>query len=80
MDDDGVKVWIERQQEVLLWKQFNINMNDKDIQQEIESLKSKLTGNMIEDMEIRDTIHNLEMKLKGVKPMDSHFDCIGCGS
>jgi hypothetical protein len=26
MDDDGVKVWIERQQEVLLWKQFNINM------------------------------------------------------
>ena len=31
-------------------------MNDKDIQQEIESLKSKLTGNMIEDMEIRDTI------------------------
>ena len=55
-------------------------MNDKDIQQKIESLKSKLTGNMIEDMEIRDTIHNLEMKLKGVKPMDSHFDCIGCGS
>jgi hypothetical protein len=55
-------------------------MNDKDIQQEIESLKSKLTGNMIEDMEIRDAIHNLEMKLKGVKPMDSHFDCIGCGS
>ncbi len=26
MDDDGVKVWIEKEQEVLLWKQFNINM------------------------------------------------------
>ncbi|MDC3133996.1 hypothetical protein OA958_04080 [Bacteroidota bacterium] len=47
---------------------------------EIESLKTKLTGNMMEDMEIRDQIHNLEMKLKGVKPEDSHFDCIGCGS
>ena len=50
------------------------------IQYEIESLKTKLTGNMMEDMEIRDQIHNLEMKLKGVKPEDSHFDCIGCGS
>ena len=47
---------------------------------EIESLKTKLTGNMMKDMEIRDQIHNLEMKLKGVKPEDSHFDCIGCGS
>ena len=47
---------------------------------EIESLKTKLTGNMMEDMEIRDQIHNLEMKKNGVKPEDSHFDCIGCGS
>ena len=51
-----------------------------NINTEIESLKTKLTGNMMEDMEIRDQIHNLEMKLKGVKPEDSHFDCIGCGS
>ena len=28
----------------------------------------------------QDQIHNLEMKLKGVKPMDSHIDCVGCGS
>lgn len=50
------------------------------IQQEIEELKNKLTGDMFQDMDIKDQIHNLEMKLKGVKPMDSHFDCVGCGS
>jgi hypothetical protein len=50
------------------------------IEEEIQNLKSGLTGDMFQDMEIRDRIHNLEMQLKGVKPMDSHFDCIGCGS
>lgn len=50
------------------------------IEKEIEQLKSTLTGDMFQDMETRDSIHNLEMQLKGVKPMDSHFDCIGCGS
>ncbi len=47
---------------------------------EIENLKSKLTGDMMYDMDIRDQIHNVEMKVNGVKPGDSHFDCIGCGS
>jgi hypothetical protein len=47
---------------------------------EIEKLKNSLSGDMFKDMEIRDQIHNLEMQLKGIKPMDSHFDCIGCGS
>ena len=55
-------------------------MESGELTTQIESLKTKLTGNMMEDMEIRDQIHNLEMKLKGVKPEDSHFDCIGCGS
>ena len=56
-------------------------MNELDqFKHEIEDLKGKLTGNMMEDMEIRDKIHNLEMKVNGVKPTDSHFDCIGCGS
>ena len=63
---------------------FRINIKKMEasinLTNEIESLKTKLTGNMMEDMEIRDQIHNLEMKLKGVKPEDSHFDCIGCGS
>lgn len=50
------------------------------IEEAISSLKSQLTGDMFADMEVRDQIHNLEMQLKGVKPMDSHFDCVGCGS
>ena len=50
------------------------------MEKEIEELKSQLTGDMFKDMYIKDKIHNLEMKLKGVKPEDSHFDCIGCGS
>ena len=50
------------------------------LEDEIAVLKAKLTGNMMSDMEIRDQIHNVEMKLNGVKPEDSHFDCVGCGS
>ncbi|GGZ35097.1 hypothetical protein GCM10007049_30650 [Echinicola pacifica] len=46
----------------------------------IEELKGSLTGDMFNDMEIRDQIHNLEMQLNGTKPSDSHFDCVGCGS
>jgi hypothetical protein len=55
-------------------------MESSNLTNQIETLKSKLTGDMIKDMDIRDQIHNLEMKLNGVKPEDSHFDCIGCGS
>lgn len=50
------------------------------MEEQIEELRSQLTGDMFKDMDIKDEIHNLEMKLKGVKPKDSHFDCIGCGS
>ena len=35
-----------------------------NIEKQIEDLKKQLTGNMIADMDIRDQIHNLEMKLK----------------
>jgi len=57
-----------------------VNDQKLDLENELESLKSKLTGDMFADMELRDEIHNLEMKIKGIKPVDSHFDCIGCGS
>jgi len=58
-----------------------IDMSDLDqLKSEIEELNNQLTGNMMEDMEIRDKIHNLEMKVKGIKPMDTRIDCIGCGS
>lgn len=50
------------------------------LEQEIARLKDTLTGDMFTDMDIRDKIHNLEMVVKGVKPMDSSIDCIGCGS
>ena len=55
-------------------------MTTEEIQSQITELESKLTGDMFSDMEIKDKIHKLEMKLNGVKPVDSHIDCIGCGS
>jgi len=51
-----------------------------EIQNTIASLTNKLTGDMMQDMNIKDEIHNLQMKLDGTKPTDSHFDCVGCGS
>ena len=50
------------------------------IEREIAELESLLTGDMMQDMDIKDKIHNLYMKLNGTKPTDSHFDCVGCGS
>ena len=55
-------------------------MSKEEIKKEIEELKKQLTGDMFKDMELKDKIHNLEMKLNGTKPTDSHFDCVGCGS
>jgi hypothetical protein len=51
-----------------------------EIESTIKGLESQLTGDMFSDMNIKDEIHNLNMKLNGTKPTDSHFDCIGCGS
>ena len=50
------------------------------IEDQIQSLEAQLTGDMFADMDLKDQIHNLQMQLQGVKPMDSHFDCVGCGS
>ena len=55
-------------------------LTKEQLENEIESLTAQLTGDMFQDMEIKDQIHNLKMKVNGVKPMDSHFDCVGCGS
>ncbi len=47
----------------------------------IEELSSQKEGKTwMERLEIDDAIHNIKMKLNGVKPTDSHIDCIGCGS
>ena len=50
------------------------------MKEQIKELKRQLTGDMLKDMEVRDKIHQLEMKLNNVKPTDSHFECVGCGS
>jgi hypothetical protein len=50
------------------------------MEEKIKELKEQLTGDMVNDMEIRNEIHNLEMELNKVKPTDSHFECVGCGS
>jgi len=46
---------------------------------ELESKMSK-TEDFGEKIELADQVHNIKMKLNGVKPTDSHIDCIGCGS
>lgn len=57
-----------------------LTSTNTDLAKEIENLRAQLTGDMFQDMDLKDKIHNLEMQLKGVKPTDSHFDCVGCGA
>ena len=52
----------------------------QEIHNKIEVLESKLTGNMLLDMEKKQKIHNLKMKLEGTKPLSQEIDCEGCGS
>ncbi|MCC6700608.1 MAG: hypothetical protein IT221_03745 [Fluviicola sp.] len=54
--------------------------NVQTLEAEIAQLEAQLTGNMFEDMDTKDKIHNLTMKLNGVRPMDSYIECVGCGS
>jgi len=53
-----------------------------DLEKQIKELESQLTGNMFEDMDIQDQIHQLKMQSKGVSPscgMDGG-ECENCGS
>jgi len=43
-------------------------------------MKKELAKTFEEELMYADEIHRIEMKLNGVKPTDSHIDCIGCGS
>ncbi len=58
----------------------NTQTTKESIAAEIKELEAQLSGDMFKDMEIRDKIHNIKMKLNGTKPMDSSIDCMGCGS
>ena len=53
-----------------------------DLAREVEYLKEQKsnTTDFAEQMELADKIHNIEMKLNGVRPTDSYIECIGCGS
>ena len=51
-----------------------------DTQKEIAALEAQLTGDMMQDMEIREQIHKLKMNATGTKPTDSQIECVGCGS
>ena len=55
-------------------------MDEEKIKKRIEWLKTQLCGDMFHDMDIKDEIHNLEMKLNGTKPMNQEINCEGCGS
>lgn len=55
-------------------------MTKEQLEQEIASLEGQLTGDMFQDMELRDKIHNLKMQLTGAKPMNQEIECVGCGS
>lgn len=48
--------------------------------EQVKQLKQQLTGDMMKDFELQDQIHQLEMEINNVKPMDSHIDCVGCGA
>ena len=52
----------------------------EELQAEIASLESQLTGDMFADMDIKDKIHNLKMKVNGTRPINSEIECVGCGS
>ena len=55
-------------------------MTKEEMLAKVEFLKEQLSGDMFEDMDIKDEIHNLQMKIDGNKPMDTRIDCVGCGS
>ncbi|MDN4165495.1 hypothetical protein QWY31_08285 [Cytophagales bacterium LB-30] len=55
-------------------------MHTETIEEEIKALEAQISGDMFADMEIRDKIHNLKMKLSGAKPANQEIECVGCGS
>ncbi len=55
-------------------------MNTAELQSELTALEAQLTGDMFKDMDLKDKIHNVKMKLSGTRPMNSEIECVGCGS
>lgn len=58
-------------------------MNEKDLKAEIKRLKTKITGDMYEDMETMQQIYDLRLILNPEienKPELDDEDCLYCGS
>ena len=55
-------------------------MDKQELLIRLEELKDSLTGDMIQDMNIRNEMHLIEMQLNETRPQDSFIDCEGCGS
>jgi hypothetical protein len=58
-------------------------MNEKDVNAEIKRLKTKITGDMYEDMETMQQIYDLRLILNPEienKPELDDDDCLYCGS
>ena len=55
---------------------------EKTTKEKIEELESKLTGEFMNDMDIKDQIHTIQMKAKGVSCEfgAGGSDCEACGS
>jgi hypothetical protein len=49
-----------------------------DYEKRIKTLEQKLTGDMFEDMEIRQEIHQLKMAMNGVKPERKEANTLYC--
>ena len=53
-----------------------------DYQKEIQKLQQKLdnTYDFMEQTEIAGKIHELKMQRDNIKPDNTQFECVGCGS
>ena len=52
----------------------------KTIEEQIAELESQMTSDMMMDMDVKDQIHTLNLKLRGVSCTVDNPDCEACGS
>ena len=54
------------------------SIKEKTYQEQINELEQQLTGDMFQDMEKREAIHQLKMKLNGVQPDRKEANTLYC--
>lgn len=57
----------------------NIQLSYAEAIERINTLRKQLSGDLFQDMELREQIHEIEMKLNGVKPESAYYVCENCG-